>query len=102
MVSLPDYCDNDPLKLNEDDFKKLFTAVHTHLVVVVKDQAKLSPKSQYELTKRFDPTIPEPKQEGFAGYGHGKEFRHEQSVLRKDGTTWLNLNHRFKFWGKVL
>lgn len=87
MVSLPDYCDNDPLKLNEDDFKKLFTAVHTHLVVVVKDQAKLSPKSQYELTKRFDPTIPEPKQEGFAGYGHGKEFRHEQSVLRKDGTT---------------
>lgn len=86
-VSLPDYCDNDPLKLNEDDFKKLFTTVHEYLVVVVKNQAKLSPKSQYVLTRRFDPTIPEPKEEGFAGYGHGKEFRHEQSVLRKDGTT---------------
>lgn len=86
-AKLPAYCDNDPTKLNDEDFNKLFNAVHENLVMVIKNQAKLSPKSQYELTKRFDPTIPEPKNEGFAGYGHGKEFRHEQSVLKKDGTT---------------
>ena len=27
------------------------------------------------------------KKGGFEGYGHGKEFRHEKSVLRKDGST---------------
>lgn len=86
-VSLPDYCNNDPVNLNDKHFKELFTALHTHLVVVIQKQAALSPKSQYLLTKRFDPTIPEPKDEGFGGYGHGKEFRHEQSVLKKDGTT---------------
>lgn len=87
-IELPSYANNDPSLLNEDDFKELSDAVHTHLVVVIPNQAELSPKSQYVLTKRFDPSIPEPKEDsGFAGYGHGKEFRHEQSVLRKDGTT---------------
>lgn len=87
-VTLPTYSNGDPSALNEDDFKRLYEAVLTHLVLVIPEQAQLSPKSQYLLTKRFDPTIPEPKDDsGFAGYGHGKEFRHEQSVLRKDGTT---------------
>ena len=87
-VTLPAYCKGDPSQLDDDDFKKLHDAVLLHLVVVIPDQAELAPKSQYLLTKRFDPTIPEPKEDsGFAGYGHGKEFRHEQSVLRKDGTT---------------
>lgn len=84
-VKLPKYCHNDPANLNDDDFRVLNEAVQTHLVVVVPDQADLAPKSQYLLTKRFDPSIPEPKEDNGAGYGHGKEFRHDKSVLKKDG-----------------
>lgn len=88
VVNLPSYCKNDPANLNEDDFEKLYKAVHENLVVVIPGQKKLCPKSQYVLTKRFDPTIPEPKKDSkFMGYGHGKEFRHENSVLKKDGTS---------------
>ncbi|EGV66202.1 hypothetical protein PSN45_003365 [Yamadazyma tenuis] len=86
-IQLPEYCNNDPINLNDNDFNQLFEAVHKYLVVVIPGLAELKPKSQYLLTKKFDPTIPEPKGEGFGGYGHGKEFRHEQSVLRKDGTS---------------
>ncbi|CAK7901515.1 hypothetical protein CAAN1_23S00804 [[Candida] anglica] len=90
-VTLPEYAKNDPANLTDEDFETLFNGVHKHLVVVIPNQAELSPKSQYLITKRFDPSIPEPKEvEGAgsgAGYGHGKEFRHEQSVLKKDGTT---------------
>lgn len=86
-VELPAYAKNDPANLNDADFKALYDATLTNLVVVIADQASLSPKSQYLLTKRFDPTIPEPKEEGNDAYGHGKEFRHEKSVLRKDGCT---------------
>lgn len=84
-VELPTYANNDPANLNEDDFKKLYEAALTYMVLVIPNQEHLPPKSQYILTKRFDPTIPEPKQDGLASYGHGKEFRHQQSVLRKDG-----------------
>lgn len=84
-VTLPSYANNDPANLNDDDFSKLFEAVHTHMVVVIPGQTHLPPKSQYLLTKRFDPTLPEPKDEAGANYGHGKEFRHDKSVLRKDG-----------------
>jgi alpha-ketoglutarate-dependent taurine dioxygenase len=86
-IGLPKYADNDPANLNNQDFQKLLEAVQTHLVVVIPDQEELSPKSQYEVTQRFDPSIPTPKSDTGSGYGHGKEFRHEQSVLRKDGTT---------------
>ncbi|KAK6454601.1 taurine catabolism dioxygenase [Scheffersomyces xylosifermentans] len=84
-VTLPEYANMDPANLIEDDFQQLFEAVHKYLVVIIPEQEKLSPKSQYLLTKRFDPTLPEPKEESGANYGHGKEFRHAQSVLRKDG-----------------
>ncbi|CAH2355497.1 putative alpha-ketoglutarate-dependent xanthine dioxygenase Xanap [[Candida] railenensis] len=84
-VTLPDYANNDPANLNEEDFQKLFEGVHENLVVVIPNQAELLPKSQYLLTKRFDPTLPEPKGDTGAGYGHGKEFRHDKSVLKKDG-----------------
>lgn len=89
-IKLPEYANNDPSLLNETDFEQLYKAVHTHLVVVIPNQAELSPKSQYVLTTRFDPTIPVPKVDEEANYGHGKEFRHEQSVLKKDGTTVKN------------
>lgn len=84
-ITLPEYAKNDPANLNDTDFKTLFDGVHENLVVVIPNQAGLAPKSQYLLTKRFDPTIPQPKEEGNAAYGHGKEFRHDKSVLRKDG-----------------
>ena len=88
IVKLPLYCGNDPSQLNEGDFKELYDTLLTNLVVVIEGQEKLSPKSQYLLTKRFDPSIPEPKEDsGYQGYGHGKEFRHEKSVLKKDGTS---------------
>lgn len=86
-VELPSYANNDPANLNDADFKTLSDAVLTYLVLIIPGQAELAPKSQYLLTKRFDPSIPEPKEEGTASYGHGKEFRHDKSVLRKDGTS---------------
>ncbi|KAK9460415.1 uncharacterized protein V1516DRAFT_403450 [Lipomyces oligophaga] len=76
-INLPSYT-NDPSKLTDEDFERLFRAVHENLVVVIPEQAELPADSQYELTKRFDPTC-----EG--AYGHSKEFRHEKSVLRRDG-----------------
>ncbi|KAK9332592.1 hypothetical protein V1520DRAFT_334550 [Lipomyces starkeyi] len=76
-IILPAYA-QDPADLNEDDFQRLYKAVHEYLVVVLPDLAELKPSSQYQLTKRFDPTC-----EG--AYGHSKEFRHEKSVLRRDG-----------------
>lgn len=89
-VKLPEYCKNDPAYLNDEDFKELKKAVLLHLVVVIPDQAELLPKSQYILTKQFDPSIPEPKEEAGANYGHGKEFRHDKSVLKKDGCSVKN------------
>lgn len=86
-IELPSYAKNDPANLNEADFKALYEATLTYLVTIIPGQENLSPKSQYLITKRFDPSIPEPKGEGYGGYGHGKEFRHQQSVLRKDGTS---------------
>lgn len=59
----------------------LHKALHEHQVVVIKDQRKLSPRAQYELTRRFDPS---------AGlYSHGKSID-ERSVLHRDLTTVLH------------
>ncbi|KAK7208398.1 hypothetical protein BZA70DRAFT_273635 [Myxozyma melibiosi] len=78
-IILPSYA-KDPKDLNDADFDRLYKAVHTYLVVVLPGLADLDPTSQYLLTKRFDPTC-----EG--AYGHSKEFRHEKSVLRNDGSS---------------
>lgn len=77
VITLPEGI-TDPAKLNDSDMALLKEALLTHLVIVIPDQAELPATSQYQLTKRMDPTC-----EG--GYGHSKEFRHEQSVLRRDG-----------------
>jgi xanthine dioxygenase len=42
--------------LSEEDFKTIRNALYNHHVVVLKNQAGLSPKAQYDLTRRFDPT----------------------------------------------
>ncbi|QSZ29725.1 hypothetical protein DSL72_004242 [Monilinia vaccinii-corymbosi] len=80
--------------LSEDDFEVIRNALYNYDVVVIKNQAGLSPKAQYELTRRFDPT---------AGqlyslfvlriatncliaetYGHGKTLDAKRSVLHPD------------------
>src|SRR5262245_11844924 len=58
-------------RLSEIDFAALERAVLEHHVVVVRGQERLSPQSQFELTRRFDPRV--------QTYGHG----HEKEILRK-------------------
>lgn len=77
VITMPEGV-TDPSLLNEKDFALLKKALLTHLVIVIPNQAELPASSQYHLTRRFDPTC-----EG--NYGHAKEFRHEKSVLRRDG-----------------
>ncbi|QPG74901.1 hypothetical protein FOA43_002239 [Brettanomyces nanus] len=77
-ITLPSYT-NDPSKLNEEDFEELKKALLTYSVLVVPNQAGLSPESQYALTVRFDPTTG-------AHYGHDEKIFHSPlSVLAKDG-----------------
>ncbi|GMM36153.1 hypothetical protein DASC09_034780 [Saccharomycopsis crataegensis] len=73
----------DPSLLGQEDFDLLEKALHTYKVIVIPDQKNLSPRSQYVLTTRFDETC---DKEG-KSYGHGKTFRHKDSVLKKDGHT---------------
>ncbi|CDO94289.1 unnamed protein product [Kluyveromyces dobzhanskii CBS 2104] len=81
-VLLPDGC-NDPSALSEEDFKSLYDALMTYSVVVIPGMEDLKPESQWKLTTKFDPTCDQTGK----SYGHGKEFRHQNSVLRRDGMT---------------
>lgn len=81
-VTLPEGC-TDPSKLSPEDFKKLYEGLHEHLVLVIPGMKDLSPESQWKLTTMFDPTCDQTGK----SYGHGKEFRHDKSVLRRDGTS---------------
>lgn len=63
--------------LDDADFEALSHAVLTHHVVVVRGQSGLTPQRQYELTRRFDPTV-----ETY-GHGHDKELL-KKSVLVQD------------------
>jgi len=63
--------------LDDEAFAELERAVLTHQVVVVRDQARLSPRDQFELTRRFDPSV--------RTYGHGTRTDvMKQSVLMRD------------------
>src|SRR5260221_11601518 len=64
-------------ELSYADFDALSRAVLTHHVVVVRGQAGLTPQQQYELTRRFDPTVQT------YGHGHDKELL-KKSVLVQD------------------
>ncbi len=61
----------DLANLSDDDFAALERAVLTRHVVVVRGQRGLSPKDQFALTRRFDPSA--------QTYGHG----HKKDVLRQ-------------------
>ncbi|KAJ5622107.1 hypothetical protein N7528_005339 [Penicillium herquei] len=64
--------------MDDDDFAILRKALYENQVVVIKNQGDLSPRGQYELTRRFDPA---------AGvYSHGKSID-KRSVLHADLTT---------------
>lgn len=62
--------------LSDADFQILRNALYNSHVVILKNQASLSAKAQYELTKRFDPTS--------ENYGHGKTLDAKRSVLHPD------------------
>ncbi|KUJ19019.1 Clavaminate synthase-like protein [Mollisia scopiformis] len=62
--------------LSEADFQVIRNALYNSHVVVLKNQAGLSPRAQYELTKRFDPASD--------NYGHGKTLDAKRSVLHPD------------------
>jgi xanthine dioxygenase len=63
--------------LTDAQFAELERAVLTHHVVVVRRQGRLSPRDQFELTRRFDPLV--------TSYGHGnRQDILEQSVLVQD------------------
>jgi xanthine dioxygenase len=67
----------DVAALSDAQFEQLERAVYTHQVVVVRDQGKLSPKAQFELTRRFDPRA--------ESYGHGnRKDLMAKSVLTRD------------------
>lgn len=61
----------DLAQLSGADFAALERAVLNYHVVVVRGQAELAPQHQFELTRRFDPTV--------RTYGHG----HDKELLRK-------------------
>ncbi|RAK81402.1 TauD/TfdA family dioxygenase [Aspergillus fijiensis CBS 313.89] len=62
--------------LTDDDFSTIHDALYKHLVVVVKNQQHLTPRAQYELTRRFDPAA--------SSYGHGKTIDAKRSILHPD------------------
>lgn len=66
----------DVENLLDADFEQLKTALYQKQVLVLKNQEGLSPKAQFELTKRFDP--------GADTYGHGKTLDAKRSVLHPD------------------
>jgi alpha-ketoglutarate-dependent taurine dioxygenase len=67
----------DLANLSDQDFEALARAVLTYHVVVIRGQAGLTPQQQYELTRRFDPTVQT------YGHGHDKELL-KKSVLVQD------------------
>lgn len=69
-----DYVDLE--NLSEADFETIRNALYNSHVVVLKNQTGLTPKAQYELTKRFDPETD--------NYGHGKTLDAKRSVLHPD------------------
>ena len=62
--------------LIDDDFAVIRETLYRSQVVVLRDQAKCSPKAQFELTHRFDPEA--------QGYGHGKTLDAKRSILHPD------------------
>ncbi|KAI8955173.1 Clavaminate synthase-like protein [Xylaria longipes] len=63
--------------LTDDGFAVIRDALFRHQVLVFKNQGHVSPKAQFKLTQRFDPS-------GGASYGHGKTIDAKRSILHPD------------------
>ncbi|KAK1755948.1 TfdA family taurine catabolism dioxygenase TauD [Echria macrotheca] len=63
-------------KLTDADFDVIRAALFAHQVIIFKNQAHVSPRAQFELTNRFDPTA--------TSYGHGATLDAKRSVLHPD------------------
>ncbi|POM65564.1 Clavaminate synthase-like protein [Phytophthora palmivora] len=62
--------------LTDENFNIIRNALYNEHVVVLKNQQGVSPRAQYELTKRFDQTA--------TTYGHDKTLDVKRSVLHPD------------------
>ncbi|KAJ5464372.1 Alpha-ketoglutarate-dependent xanthine dioxygenase xanA [Penicillium daleae] len=62
--------------ISDEQFATIRNALYHHHVIVFKNQDSISPKAQYELTKRFDPAAD--------NYGHGKTIDAKRSILHPD------------------
>lgn len=62
--------------LKDADFAAICEALYKYHVVIIKNQAGLSPKAQYQLIRRFDPASD--------SYGHGKTLDAKRSILHPD------------------
>ncbi|OIW32154.1 alpha-ketoglutarate dependent xanthine dioxygenase [Coniochaeta ligniaria NRRL 30616] len=62
--------------LTDDAFASIRDALFTHQVLVFKGQSHVTPKAQFELTRRFDPAG--------TSYGHGKTLDAKRSILHPD------------------
>ncbi|KAI9925843.1 hypothetical protein ASPWEDRAFT_173932 [Aspergillus wentii DTO 134E9] len=63
--------------LSDSDFETIHNALYKNLVLVFKNQSHLSPKAQYTLTNRFDPSA--------QTYGHGTSIpTAKKSILHPD------------------
>ncbi|KAE8353435.1 hypothetical protein BDV28DRAFT_157050 [Aspergillus coremiiformis] len=62
--------------LTDETFTTIHDALYTHQVLIFKNQHHLSPKAQYLLTQRFDPSSSQ--------YGHGKTIDAKRSILHPD------------------
>ena len=49
--------------ISQTDFEIIRKALYEHQVIIFKNQQHVAPVAQYELTRRFDPTV--------QAYGHG-------------------------------
>ncbi|KAK7747659.1 Alpha-ketoglutarate-dependent xanthine dioxygenase xan-1 [Diatrype stigma] len=67
----------DVENITDAEFDVIRDALFTHQVLVFKNQGHATPKAQYELTQRFDPTAA-------GSYGHGKTIDAARSVLHPD------------------
>ncbi|KAJ9155114.1 Alpha-ketoglutarate dependent xanthine dioxygenase [Pleurostoma richardsiae] len=62
--------------LTDADFDVIRDALFRNQVLVFKNQGHVSPKAQFELTRRFDPAG--------SSYGHGKTLDAKRSILHPD------------------
>ncbi len=60
----------------DNDFNLIRDTLYKNQIVVLKEQASCSPKAQYELTHRFDPSA--------QGYGHSSTLDEKRSILHPD------------------